>query len=182
MLKRILIVGAIGVGCAGTLYGFFVLYLFIIEPLTTGFQAYTPTLLPTGVHTVSHATQQLLYYGEKHVDISTNIPAFYINENKISASERTDVYSCGLNISPTTCAIYTSPRDQRYQVLVSQDGTGKPSLDTISWVKNQTMIMISIEAPASIQYADTDWGRVVDSFTAVNYGYERGSVVRNQGV
>jgi hypothetical protein len=165
--------------CICIVYGLFVLYIFLVKPLTTGFQAYTPTTLPSGVRTTGHVTQQFLYYGDKHVDIGTNVPAFYVSENEVADDELMSVYSCGW-LAQTTCTIHTSPKGQKYHVLISDDSNGVPLLDTISWIRGETFIMITIEDSAATRYANINWSKIVDGFISTNYGYERGSVTRRQ--
>ena len=180
--KRLLRISAVCLACVAIAYGLFVLYILLVMPLTTGFQAYAPTVLPTNVRVTGHVTQQYLYYGEKHVDIGTNVPAFYISENKVSDDELMGVYSCGW-IAQTTCTVHTSSKGQKYHVLTSDDSNDIPLLDTISWIRGKTFIMITIEDSAATRYANSDWNNVVDGFTPANYGHQRGSVIRkNTGV
>ena len=176
--KRIVVIVAMCLLLPVTFYGLFVLYLFIIAPLTGGFQAYVPATLPHGVKVTGHKTQQALYYGNKNVNIRTSEPTFYINENKISLNE-VSVYACGKD---PQCHTYTSPKGQRYYVTISDNEDGIPSLDTISWIRGKTLITITIEDSAAIAYINTNWGTTIDNFRPVNYGFGRGSVVRERGV
>ena len=178
MIRRILLIVSICIAAVLLLYGLLIAYFYLIAPLTTGFQAYTPTTLPTGVHVTGHLSQQYVYYGDRTVNIAFNVPAFYISENKASAAERANAYTCDNHVLNETCVTMTSPKGQKYQLVTARDEKGTVLFDTISWVKKDTLIAISIEDSAASYYIDAHWGNIIDGFTPANYGYGRGSVVQ----
>ncbi|HSX01812.1 MAG TPA: hypothetical protein VLI05_00695 [Candidatus Saccharimonadia bacterium] len=147
------------------------------------FQAYKPGKLPSNLVVTSH-TIIISKQGSgdggylKTITYLTNQPEVTIGEQKSSPTDHTNrLFSCAEHLTNTTCTTHMSPHHQTYSVQTAfdsaADGTsGQPFDQTISWLRGDTLIWITLEGRQAQAYDAQSWGAVIDDFSPVNFGLE----------
>ncbi len=152
------------------------------ESKSLNFQAYAPQKLPSNVRLTTHSTT--IRYGGivKYVAFDTNLTGFHISEQKMSHRDYTGTFgSCNFNRGTSTCVSLQTPQKTAYHVMTVASSNGTPSLQTIYWYRNGTELEFSLLDTQAHHYSPDSWGPIIDSFTPVNYGYERGTVANGSG-
>lgn len=152
------------------------------ESKSLNFQAYAPQKLPSGVRLTVHSTTVRFGGVVKYVDFSTNLTGFHISEQKMSQRDYTGTFgSCNFKRGTGSCTSHQTPQKTAYHVLTVANGLGTPTLQTVYWYLNGTELEFNLLDSQAHQYSPDSWGPIVDSFTPVDYGYERGTTVNSSG-
>jgi hypothetical protein len=148
------------------------------------FQAYQPMALPSGIAITGHDISIVKQGGDpngtyfKTVGYKVNNPDISIGEQKSSAANYAGrLFSCKQSLLGSNCGTFTSPQHQTYSIQTSfsggsSDTPGKAFSQTISWLRGDTLIWISLSGKQAGRHDDQTWAKVIDSFVPVNYGYE----------
>jgi len=180
--KVLLIALAAAVTCLLIALLFTYWYVPRTESKSHDFQAYAPQKLPVGIHPTTHATTNLFGGMVKTVMFNTNNAGLHISEQKMSRSDYNNTFgSCNFKRSTNTCIGHHTPRNVTYEVLTVTNNSGKPSLQTVHWLRNGTELEIDLMDAQANHYSPDSWGPVIDSFVPVQYGYERGTFVKTHG-
>ncbi len=175
-LSLILIISTVG----------YAINLFISER-ALNFQIYQPHTVPAGITIKGYDIS--INRGEsktaKYIVYSTNTNDFYISEQKSSPDQYAmNSYDCTTRLTNAKCTKYISPGHQKYSIetVYTDNLSGKPFSETISWLRGSTLIWITLDHGQIQKYTPKIWDKVVDSFTPIDYPHARIQRTRWNGV